>query len=659
MKTQTRTPIYVQIRQPDPVLDWIGHEACLYLERLTGRKPVLLPAGQEPPVTTGVVRLEVAPPDPRPGPAAQDRERDSFADGIQVRAGSGSVRLSGTNPRSVLFALYRWLEELGCRWLRPGPMGEFVPRIDHPLERRIRLNETPSYRHRCICIEGSCSRQHVLDMLDYAAKRGFNAYFLQFRDSYTFFDHWYRFERHAGAPPTPFTAEHAAAIHREVKQAALQRGLSLHTVGHGWTCEPFGIAGREWQPTRQAISPAVKKYFAQIRGRRELWHGVPLNTQLCYAHPTVQRLMAQAVVDYAGAHPEETVIHVWLADGANNNCECPACRKHRPSDLYVRILNRIDRMMTARKLSARIVFLAYVDLLWAPQREKIAHPDRFILMFAPITRSYSKPFGLSSGVREKAAPFIRNKLVFPQSPQANLDRLKEWRRAFTGECVDFDYHLWRDWFYDPGQMQISRVIYEDARNLAAFGMNGYISCQAQRLAFPTGLPLHVLGKTLWDANQSHDRLTRDYFRDLYGRESDLFRRHLEKISRLFDPPFLRGEKKSPADIRQAARNYASLSAYIRTFEKRLRPIRSTDPAMRYTARLQRHHAWYAGQLARLYTAVTRQDPAAGEELARLESGLNERLMELHPVLDTWMVRGMARHIVGCAGLRYREKIWAE
>jgi hypothetical protein len=70
-----------------------------------------------------------------------------------------------------------------------------------------------------------------------------------------------------------------------------------------------------------------------------------------------------------------------------------------------------------------------------------------------------------------------------------------------------------------------------------------------------------------------------------------------------------------------------------------------------------HYIWYVTSLAALYAKVASKNPTAGEDLAEMEKGLKDRLMELHPVLDTWMVRAMLRNVVATAGLPYRESVW--
>ncbi|MBT7166773.1 MAG: hypothetical protein HN904_28580, partial [Victivallales bacterium] len=79
-----------------------------------------------------------------PGLAAQGAGGDALA--VETTA-SGGI-LAGSNPRSVLFAVYTYLRELGFAWVRPGSDGEVVPKVDELPA--ISLRDQASYRHRGI-----------------------------------------------------------------------------------------------------------------------------------------------------------------------------------------------------------------------------------------------------------------------------------------------------------------------------------------------------------------------------------------------------------------------------------------------------------------------------------------------------------------------------
>ena len=576
-----------------------------------------------------------------------------FDDAIFVSARDGHAVVAGVNARSVVFAAYRYLEELGCRWLRPGKDGERVPRRANPLAKSTLLQEAPSYRHRCICIEGSCSEEHVRSMIDYAAKRGFNAYFLQFRSSHAFFSRWYAVERHRGSKTTPFSPEEASAICERLKEEMRKRGMIIHRVGHGWTCEPLGIAGNDWTPTDQPPPASKRRFFAEIGGERQLFRSVALNTQLCYSNPRVRTIMARAVAEYAETHPDEEVVHVWLADGSNNFCECAACRKRRPSDFYVMILNEIDRLLSRKNLPTRIVFLAYVDLLWAPTRQRIRNQDRFILMFAPITRSYSSPFLEDRSQPEKVGRYLRNRLQFPRSPRANLELLEGWRSHFKGDCVDFDYHLWSDHANDPGQMALAQVLFKDVSGLDKLGMDGFISCQVMRVCFPTGLYMHVMGKGLWDAQAHFPTVVDQYFGDVFGKkEGPAVATYLRRITELFDPPFLRGEKPDQRSLETALRNFAQVEGLVGDFLPTIeKGTRSADNVRAAAWKIMREHAWHVCALARLHRAVHEGDAEKAVALCEsYEQELYRRQPRIHHVLDGWAAVRVLRSVLSGHGI---------
>ena len=147
----TGLPVHVRAaRRPDPTALglWLGQFADFGLPARRGSDPV------------------------GSGRAALDDE-------ILIRVGPDGGTIAGSNERSVLLAAYRYLTELGCRWVRPGKTGEYLPRLGPGLP-AVEVRERASYRHRGVCIEGATSPEHALGMVDWCAKRRMNTVFLQF-----------------------------------------------------------------------------------------------------------------------------------------------------------------------------------------------------------------------------------------------------------------------------------------------------------------------------------------------------------------------------------------------------------------------------------------------------------------------------------------------
>lgn len=470
------------------------------------------------------------------------KSENPFDDEIYIDVDNGQGIIAGVNPRSCLLSVYRLLQEAGCRFLRPGPDGEFVPRtMWRTLS--VHIDEKPSYRHRGICIEGAVSEEIFLGIIDWIPKNGMNAYFIQFCEGFTFFDRWYDHKSNAFVPSQAKSIDEIRQIVQDGAKAIQLRGLIYHAVGHGWTCEPLGIPGLAWE-VMPTIPEGVSQYFAEINGKRELYQGIPLNTNLCYGNPDVRNIIVRNIIDYAENSPEVDVIHFWLADGTNNHCECPICRDTRPADYYVTMLNQLDMDMTKHHLKQKIVFLIYVDLLWQPEKEKLNNPDRFILMFAPITRTYSHPFSPTDEL-PITLPYIRNRLIFPTSVSENLSYLYQWKELSGGshlDSFDFDYHLLWDQYKDPGYEKIAKVLHADLQNLSSLGLNGLVSCQVQRLFFPTPLLMTVMARTLWNRKADLETIAFDVYQAAFGIDGYKVREVMKQISTLFNPPWLRREE---------------------------------------------------------------------------------------------------------------------
>jgi hypothetical protein len=606
-----------------PAVDFAAAELAGYLERM-------LPQGAEARVSAfklGLYRDFGFDTHDLPNPEQDD------AIAIEVEDGSGII--AGSNTRSVLFAVYRFLEELGCRWIRPGSDGECIPVVDWRT-RSVRVRERAAYRHRGICIEGAVSFENMLENIDWAPKAGFNAYFLEFKVPFTFFDRWYSHRNNRYKQPEPVSVETVERFTRELEHEIKRRGLHYHAVGHGFTCEPFGLPALGWDPVDIQVEPETSRFFACVDGKRELWTGVPLLTNLCYSNPEARRKMVEYTADYLDSKPYVDYLHFWLADGFNNHCECDACRQLLPADFYIMMLNELDEELNRRGISTRIVFLLYLDLLWPPMEQRLKNPERFVLLFAPISRTYSKSYETDSTERE-LRPFERNRLVFPSGIAENYAFLQAWRRIFQGDSFVYEYYFMWEHFFDPGYCQIARILSEDIKKLRRLGLNGMISDQTQRSFFPTGLGMYVMGKTLW--NDAHDfaALAKEYFASAFGEDGERCLRYMSELSERFDSVYLRGEK--PQVDPEAAERYRNVRERIRGF----RPVVERNLAQEESAGRRRSweymrlHAELAEMLALALEARASGDEA--NALAAWEQAadwVQRNEDQFQPVFDVYL-----------------------
>ncbi len=312
----------------------------------------------------------------------------------------------------------------------------------------------------------------------------------------------------------------------------------------------------------------------------------------------------------------------------------------RPSDFYVDMLNEVDEKLAAAGLSTRIVFVIYVDLLWAPQRSRIRNPERFVLMFAPITRAYSRSFFEGGATEERQTEYVRNKLQFPRTPQVNVKYLSDWQAQFAGNGFDFDYHAIWACFYDPNMFTIARVLHKDIRGLFSIGLHGLNSCQNQRMSFPHNLLMDVMARTLWDKRLSFEQIVRESFGDAFGKEARRAEAFFRTMSKLWEPIFDPVYLGSP-DERRIARGLKNLPKMRKEIGE-IRPVAKrnlsrTRGAVQWSWKYFQKHLELLDAMLPMLEAYLRGDEQTRERFKRVQDFLfkNEKL--LHPALDSFMM----------------------
>jgi hypothetical protein len=556
-------------------------------------------------------------------------------DALCIQSLKSCLVLTGANPRSVLFAAYRWLEALGARWVRPGKDGEYLPAIAVPSLEGWDIRETPANRHRGIVIEGACSLEHVLEMVEWMPRVRMNAYMLQFRQAAFFWRRWYERTDLDLADPHLLSLEECAALDDVVIDALAERGLLFHRVGHGWTCEALGNHGSGWEqegPAPEEVRPLI----AQVDGVRDWYGGIPINTELCYSNPEARRRFVDEVLNYARAHPQVDVLHLWASDATNNHCECPGCAQYDPSHWYITLLNEISPKLATVAPDMRMVALCYANTMWPPVQVRPDQlGDNLIFMFAPISRCYAHPIldkHCSAGA--PLTPFARNQVTTPRANTDYAAMLKAWQRYLPAgtDAFVFDYHFWWPVSKELLSTDFTRLLHADVQQYRAAGLHGMMSCQTQRNAVPTGLPQTAMGAFLWDDTLTPEALEADYFPAAFGPAAGVAQAFLRDFAAATGAcghrnVFWTGLSKRRARlVRRILRTYApQLKAALDD---------AAHPVWKRSLKLLVFWMRYQQKLWRAFAARANNNPDAAAFIHEAIAFLQRTERQMHPWIDT-------------------------
>lgn len=574
-------------------------------------------------------------------------EEDAFDDKICINVENVKGIISGSNPRSVLFAVYRYLYELGCRFPSPEECSEVVPaKTFGQGDFSVSLTDVPAYRHRGIDLGGAIDYQMCVRCINWMPKMGLNSVFIEYLYPVQGFARTYNRDGVA------ISRQESQRIQRRLEEEIKKRGLLYHTAGHNWQNDPFGIPGDTYGKREGfQIPEETRKYIALVNGRRELFHDNPLETNMCYSNPEVRKIMTDAVVKYCAENPGMDCVHVWLSDSTNGMCECENCRDQIPADLYVQLLNEIDERLSAENIPTKIGFLSYCDLSWAPTKECFKNKDRFIFM-ATIPHSYSKP--MTQFDREpKMEPFKLNKNRVPKNNADSIAMIRLWQEFFDGDSFLFDYNQIWDHYKDPGYMHCAARIAGDSIALKELGFNGLHSCQFINVGFPTWLPTYTHGLTVWDPYRSFESIADEYFTAIYKEKGEMAKAWLQELSDRFDPPYLRHEK--PRRSEEHVRRYQELEKDIRA---KLPELEALAENSEQWARLV-HHAKLSAQLAHALSFYAAENPVVREEMEKLNKMAYDHYQETYDYMDVMFYTLILGMVTDSSGFEFVRTVETE
>lgn len=558
--------------------------------------------------------------------------------------------LAGSNPRSVLFAVYRFLRLNGCRWFYPGPEGEYVP---------MKAIEPQQYHHmadhrvRGYTIEGDPSMEQVANWIDYQAKMEMNLFVPS--DPYVYLRRYYEHQGlEENRPPEIVTPEQCDQWLRTLECEALKRGLMLKEGGHGAIPAALGLnpADREKYRSGELEFPEeLKPYLAQMDGKRDLRRRDIYFTNLCMSNPEVRRRLVSYYIDRYQKTDHLCMGGLGFADGHRNHCECENCRELTPADFQIMVANELDEELTRRGIKTKIALSTYVDMMFPPIREKIKNPDRFWIQFTPISRSYSSSV-TENTVLPEPIPYKRNAWTPPKGIEQCVALFQARREGIKLPAYAYEYHFWRAQFRDPGLMIISRRIYEDVRSLKLLDIDGYQQDGSNKHFFPHGFHQFIHAETLVNRDCDYDALLDDYFSVLFGGDYKQVLDYLNGVSEAFGEKYMAGEERAK-DARDPLHNPAravkleqvfELAAVARDLVKKNRktPVRVQALAWRL---LERHAEFSDGMAEVFMTKARGYDKLALEKMDALIADFSRHDYELERWMDCGLWARLTRAVI--------------
>ena len=530
-----------------------------------------------------------------------DAENTELDDILYIDTTEEGGIIAGDNARSVLLSVYEYLRQNGCRFLFPGVDGEYIPMQEIA---PVKYRHKPSLRYRGQVNESATSHRAMLDAIDYGPKVGQNCFMIQFLIPSEYYNQYYGRFYNKKHKPAHLKEENVLQYRRACEAEIAKRGLQFHDAGHGFTIEPFGISSNAFDQRKEEWYPEESiRHLAFTQGKRGFFNGYPLYTNFCMSSPEARKKVIDYVIDYAKRGTNVDFLHLWLADGRNNHCECEECQKKIASDWYILWLNEVDAEMTRLGMKTRIVFIAYSDLIHPAVTERIKNPDRFTFMLAPITRSYctTLPFPVEEA---KTVDYVRNQTVAPKSLSEFLAYSRIWRKGFPGDAFVFEYYFWMPQYHDPSSLSLAKRIIEDTHLYNSEGFKGILEDGSQRSYFPTGFPFYVYSRMLFDTSLTYEELRNEYFSAAFGEDWKDFYSYLEGIEEFFDMRYLSGQLSSNPDI---GKHYnpafaEKLKGAEAVFEKGEATVKAHyNMPMRVqtvSVRLMEHHIHYCRLLAK-------------------------------------------------------------
>ena len=450
--------MYQIVYEENEVYEFAAEELANYYAKITGN---ILLRRHEP--IEGSIPVFLGSPDfverMTGEPVPLDKLRD---DGYWVSATKERIAISGKEHRSVLYGVYRLLEDAGCRWMFPGPAGEIIPHIPNMMFANCEIVDNPDFAVRA-STDDTRDREIVdsfvvetIEKFDWAAKNRLNTYFFSSVD--------------------PITGD--AFLRPFVMREITKRGFRVEVGGH-----------ITWKFVSRDLFDKKPELFREVDGVRRP------DGNFCSSNPEAIQMVVDGVGALLEKIPSIACFHLWFEDVFDGAwCECEKCRGLTASEQIFQVI--------------RAVALAYpklhIDFIMYHDSSDISSmpldiPDNVSAYYAPRERCYAH------SISDASCP--RNSVYYSQ--------LKEAANRFAS-VYPFEYYADMILFNKMGT-NFQETLCADLNEYKSLGANAITLLMFNRYSwFAYKLPMVTFARTAWRVNTDYLALRQEFCKTYFG-----------------------------------------------------------------------------------------------------------------------------------------------
>jgi hypothetical protein len=421
------------------------------------------------------------------------RKKGVKFDGFRLKSTKDKIIIESSIPIGCVYGAYALLEELGCRFYGPEPLGVVIPKKKTLyIYSGLNILKEPAFENRLPSFGGP----------ELNACWGFN------------FTHYPKDQKE--------------------REFIKRIGLKTWQWGHIW---PKLIEYQFFENGR----PPVKMDYSDkqdwlpqdekgIRRPNPGWDS-PSGQTLCFSNPDAFKWFVENAVNWVLTNASDAdYISIWSADTADLSlCKCEKCkeRKWTSTDWYIHIHNEIWKLLKKHGFKGFFGWIAYHGSEEPPKEVKILENGKNMdLLYAP------RPRGASMH-----GPITNNHSV-NTAYRENIQRWLKYLKNFKGTKTVFEY------YFDLvllGHIPSGRTFLipkpEDMKEEMNFylscGFNGFFDCDPPSgVFFPDPLNKYIYRKLLWDTSLDIEEIKTDFYKNYYGSFAKIVREVREEVEKL-------------------------------------------------------------------------------------------------------------------------------